>query len=183
MEIIVRSTKNCPNTPRVLFALEELGLSYVTERVDDGVFATTYGSPGPLVIDGDAEPIEIGAIARHLVRRAGGALWPVTLAEQAQADRWIEFQSRRLARAVENKDGPAIMKLLAFIDAQVARGTWLLGETFTMVDIVYSLLAIPQARAMLPIAQYPALGAYLERVASRPAFARSMARYAAINAS
>lgn len=174
--MILRSTHNCPNTPRILFALEELGITYQTERVEDGVFATGWGSPGPSLHDGDVSTIEPGAIARHLVRRESGRLWPTSLAQQAEADRWIEFQSRRLSRAVESKDGPAIMRLLGFVEAQVAKHPWFVGDDFTMVDIMYSLLATPQARAMLPLSQFPQLGAYLERLAARPAFGRALAR-------
>lgn len=176
--IIVRSTKNCPNTPRVLLALEELGLAYDSEVVDDGVLSSTFGSPGPLVIDGDAEVIEPGAIVRHLVRRGGGALWPTTLADQAQADRWIEFQSRRMSRAVEAKDGALIVRLLGYVEEQVGKSSWFVGDTFTMVDVIYALFATPQARAMLPLAKFPALSAYVERLSARPAYARATARYA-----
>jgi glutathione S-transferase len=175
--IVVRSTKNCPNTARILFALEELDLAYTIELVDDGVLSATFGSPGPLVLDGDASVIEPGAIVRHLVRRTNGTLWPTTLADQAQADRWIELQSRRLSRAVEAKDTQAIARLLTLVDAQVAKGTWFIGEMFTIVDVVYALLATPQARAMLPLPQFPALSAYLDRVAARPAWARAIQRY------
>ncbi len=175
--MLVRSTRNCPNTPRVLFALEELGLAYETEVVDDGVFATTWGSPGPTVHDGDIVTIEPGAILRHLVRRENGRLWPTTLAQQAEADRWIEFQGRRLSRAVEAKDPQLIGRLLGVVEAHLAtRSTWFVGDDVTIVDIAWSLLATPQARTMLPLARFPVLGAYLERVAARPAFARAFAR-------
>src|ERR1041384_6447641 len=101
--IELRSTHNCPNTPRVAFALEELGLAYQIERVEDGVFTATWGSPGPTLHDGDVVTIEPGAILRRLARREG-KLWPPTLAAQAAADRWFEFQGRRLSRAFEAKD-------------------------------------------------------------------------------
>jgi glutathione S-transferase len=180
--LTLRSTKNCTNTPRVMFALEELGLQYEPVIVEDGVFSATWGSPGPSLQDGEVNTIEPGAILRHLVRRSGGKLWPTTLAGQAEADRWIEFQSRRLSRAVENKDAAAIVRLLGFIDARVSDSQWLVGDDFTMADVMYALLASPQARKMLPLAQFPALSAYLERLCTRPAFARALARYAASQA-
>jgi glutathione S-transferase len=173
--MLLRSTRNCPNTPRILFALEELGLAYEIEMVEDGVFRDTWGSPGPTIHDGDVTTIEFGAILRHLVRREGGRLWPTSLALQADADRWLEFQGRRLGRAVEAKDLREIGRLLAFVEAQAAKATWFLGDDFTLLDTAWSLMALPQARAMLPLARFPALGAYLERVAARPAFARGMA--------
>jgi glutathione S-transferase len=113
---------------------------------------------------------------RHLVRREGGRLWPTSLALQVDADRWLEFQGRRLSRAVESKDPQDIGRLLAFVEAQAAKATWFLGEDFTLLDTVWSLMALPQARVMLPLAWVPSLGAYLGRVAARPAFAHAMAR-------
>lgn len=173
--ITLRSTHNCPNTPRVVFALEELGLPYEIERVEDGVFTAGWGSPGPTLHDGDVVTIEPGACLRHLARRAG-KLWPTTLAAQADADRWFEFQGRRLSRAFEAKDAVKTRSLLGFVDAQVAKTTWLVGETFTMVDVMYSLLGLPGSRAKLPmLGELPALSAYLERVNARPAFSRALA--------
>src|SRR4051812_46955846 len=117
MTIIVRSTRNCPNTPRILFALEELGLEYEMEHVEDGVFSRDWGSPGPSITDAETTTIEPGAILRHLSRRTNGKLWPVSLAQQADADRWLEFQGRRISRAVDAKDGPEIIRLLGFVEA------------------------------------------------------------------
>lgn len=174
--MIVRSTKNCPNTPRVLFALEELGIAYETDVVEDGHFTTTWISPGPSIHDGDVTTVEPGAIVRHLVRREKGRLWPTTLAEQADADRWIELQSRRMSRAVEAKDGAAIGRILGMTDAHLAKGPWFMGETLTAVDVMWSVLAIPQARAMLPLASFANLSAWCDRVLARPAYARALAR-------
>lgn len=179
--MIIRSTKNCTNTPRVFFALEELGLPYTAERVEDGVFFATYGSPGPLVIDGDTEVIEPGAIARHLVRRGNGALWPTTFPEQAQADRWIEFLSRRLSRVLDKREPEPIERLATFVDKQVATGPWMLGATFSMVDIMYAYITTDEKRALLPLAKLTALDAYLTRITERTAFIRARARYVEAN--
>jgi glutathione S-transferase len=62
----VCSTENCPNTPRILFALEELGIDYEIEVV---VFSATWGSPGPEVHDGDAIVVEpFPALPAYLAR-------------------------------------------------------------------------------------------------------------------
>jgi glutathione S-transferase len=174
--ITVRTTKDCPNTPRVLFGLEELGLDYECVLVEDGTFSATYGSPGPEVVDGDVRVIEPFAIFRHLVRREQGRLWPTSLSTQADADRWLDFQGRRLSAALKDKNPDEIMRLLGFVEKQVAKGPWFMGPDFTMVDVVWSLLALPQSRAKLPIAKFPALSAYLDRVSTRPAYARGFER-------
>jgi glutathione S-transferase len=168
--VIVRTTKNCPNTPRILFGLEEFGLSYTCELIEDGTFSKTYGSPGPELVDGDVRVIEPFAILRHLVRRENGRLWPTTLAQQADADRWIDFQGRRLSSAFKAKNADEIAHLLGFVEAQVAKGPWFIGNDFTIVDVVWSLLALPQSKAVIPMAKLPALSAYLDRVTARPAY-------------
>jgi glutathione S-transferase len=174
--ITVRTTKNCPNTPRILFALEEFGLDYECVLVEDGTFSKAYGSPGPEIVDGDVNVLEPFAIVRHLVRRENGKLWPTSLQQQADADRWLDFQGRRLSAAMKAKDPVELGHLLGLVNAQMAKATWFLGEQFTMVDVMWSLLANPNAKAMLPIDKFPAIGAYVERISTRPAFARGFER-------
>lgn len=174
--IVVRTTKNCPNTPRILFAFEELALEYECQLVEDGTFASTYGSPGPEIVDGDVRTIEPGSILRHLVRREHGKLWPTTLAGQAEADRWIDFQTRRVSGAFKEKKLDEVVRLLGFVEAHVATRTWLLGEQFTIVDIVWSLFALPASKAAIPMEKLPNFGAYIDRVAARPAYARGFER-------
>lgn len=195
--IRLRSTASCSNTPRVVFALEELGLAYTTEVAPDGTFSKGWGSPGPTCEDGDVFVMELGAVLRHLVRRSGGALWPTSLALAAQGDRWIDFLPRRLGEAIDRSGlaGPRsdaegrggvsidanneaeVTRLLGFVEAQVTRGPWFLGEDFTIVDCVWSLLLQPTTRAALPmLPRFPALTAYLGRLAARPALVRAHAR-------
>ena len=120
--------------------------------------------------------IEPFAIVRHLVRRENGKLWPTSLQLQADGDRWLDFQGRRLSAAMKAKDPAELAHLLSLVDAQVAKATWFLGEDFTIVDVVWSLLAHPQSKTMLPVARFPALTAYVERVAARPSWARGFER-------
>jgi glutathione S-transferase len=41
---------------------------------------------------------------------------------------------------------------------------------------MWSLLAHPQTKAMLPVDKFPAIAAYVERISARPAFARGFER-------
>lgn len=162
----------------MLFALEELRVTYNNEIVPDGIFTKTWGSPGPSLHDGDVATVELGAILRHLVRRKHGQLWPTPLALQADADRWIDFQSKRLSRAIDAKDSEAVARLLGFADAQLEQHhAWFMGKQFTMVDIVWSVFASTEGRAKIPaVAKFPSLSAYFDRVSERPAYARAQAR-------
>lgn len=162
----------------MLFALEELRLSYNNEVVPDGTLTKTWGSPGPSLHDGDVVTVELGAILRHLVRRKHGQLWPTTLALQADADRWIDFHSKRLSRAIDAKDSESVHRLLGFADAQLEQHhDWFMGKQFTIVDIVWSVFAPTEGRARIPaVAKFPSLMAYFDRLLTRPAYARAMAR-------
>jgi len=174
MSIVIRSTKNCPNTPRILFGLEELGLAYTMERVEDGVLSAEWGSPGPTITDGDVLTIEPGAILRHLARRES-KLWPTSLADQAEADRLFELQGRRISGAIDKGDLEKASRLMSLVDARLATRIWLLGETFSMVDVYYSVFALPAARPRFPfLASMPNVIAFLDRIAARPAFVRAL---------
>jgi glutathione S-transferase len=165
----VRSTTNCPNTPRVLVALEETGTPYEITAVPDGTFTALYGIPGPELTDGDLVVVELGAVARHVARAYGaGTLWPSDLRGQAEVDRWYELM-RRLSAAVKEDARPLCERL----DAQLAGRDWLAGA-FTLADCAF-VAALPM-RAKLPLAGLDRFTAYLDRLAARPSVVRGLAR-------
>ncbi len=171
--MIVRSTLNCTNTPRLLFVLEEAGVAYESAIAPDGYFTKTYGIPGPALEDEGFVLVEIGALLRHAARRyAFGTLWPDELRRMAEVDRWIDFQSRRLSRAVEQGKQDAVLALLARLDHQLEGKEFVLGD-LTVADCAFAAL-IPR-RATLPqgVAN---VRAYLDRLAARPAYRRAVER-------
>ena len=171
--MIVRSTLNCTNTPRLLFVLEEAGVEYESAIAPDGYFTKKYGIPGPALEDEDFVLVEIGALLRHAARRYGWAtLWPDELRRMAEVDRWIDFQSRRLSRAVEQGKQDTVLDLLARLDRQLEGKQYILGE-LTVVDCAFAAL-IPR-RSKLPqgVAN---VHAYLDRLAARPAYQRAVER-------
>src|SRR5690349_3585508 len=108
--MLVRSTRNCPNTPKVLLALHELGIAYETAIEEDGWFRANVGCAGPTLEDGGLVVIELTAILRHLGRRGLLAQDAATLAE---GDRWIEMY-RRVAEKPE-----ASAHLLGFLERRL----------------------------------------------------------------
>lgn len=158
-----------------MFALEELGLDYEIEAAPDGTFTSGWGSPGPTLQDDDVLAIEPAAIVRHLARRSG-KLWPASLAAQAEGDRWIDFLQRRLVRALDKGDPEKLALLLGFLDKQLAPGAWLLGAELTIVDCLYAYLDQTYARERIPFDRFPAIAAYAERLATRPAWIRANTR-------
>jgi glutathione S-transferase len=158
--IVLRSTRNCSNTPRVRFALDECDEPYRTEEIEDGVISARYGVPGPLLEDGELAVVEIGAILRHVARAyGGGRLLPKGLAQLAEMDRWIDFQGRRIARALGNP--PELARLLAVLEQRLDGRDWILGD-FTITDCAYLSLALAP-----PANPPPRVAAYLERLAAR----------------
>jgi glutathione S-transferase len=168
--IHIRSTTNCPNTPRVLVALEETGTPYDITPVPDGTFTARYGIPGPELTDGDLVVVELGALVRHVARAYGaGTLWPADLRGQAEVDRWYELIRRLSAAAADRAARP----LLERLEAQLADRHWLAGE-FTMADCGY--VAVLAMRSKLPLDGLPRFTAYLDRLAARPSVVRGLAR-------
>jgi glutathione S-transferase len=168
--IRLRSTTNCPNTPRVLVCLEETGAPYEITPVPDGTFTQLYGIPGPELVDGALTVVELGALVRHCARAYGaGTLWPASLAAQAEVDRWYEL-IRRVSAAAGTS---AAEDMLRRLDAQLAGRDWLCGD-FTMADAGY--VAFFAKRASLPLAAAPRFAAYLDRLAARPSVVRALAR-------
>ena len=173
----LRSTANCSNTPRVLYALEELGESYDVEVVPDGVFTAAHGIPGPELVDGDRSVFEITAQLRHVARRFGaGSLWPTDVYAQAEVDRWIDFQAVRVSKAQATRDVAGLLTLLGALDRHVAVRPWVLGDDFTIADIGFVPLLQKRAALAPQLDRHAAIGGYLDRLAARPAWARAQAR-------
>jgi len=170
--VIVRSTRNCTNTPRLLFALEEAGVSYVSAIADDGYFTTTYGVPGPALEQDDGFTlVEIGALLRHVGRAHGP--WPADLHAQADADRWLDFIHRRLGGVIRDQDAASTRALLVHLDRRLVGRDFTLGD-FTVVDCAFATLIGKRAR--LPLEGLVHVAGYLDRLAARPAWERALAR-------
>jgi glutathione S-transferase len=160
--ITIQSTAGCVNTPAVLLALREAGVTYQTEIVRDGWFTERFGIPGPAYVEDDWTLVETSAILRHVARAHGaGTLWPAELRAQAEVDRWADFFARRISRA----SGDDLLALLRRLDAQLEGRDWVTGA-FTIADC-FALLSM---RRPLPSpAELPRVAAYLERVVRRSA--------------
>jgi len=171
--VIVRSTRNCPNTPRALCALEELGIAYDTAVEGDGWFLEHVGCAGPTLEDGALVVVEINAILRHLGRAHG--LMPEGLAALAEMDRWLEMY-RRIGQAILPKPKLDLVRhQLGFLDRALDGKDWLCG-TFSIVDCSYLAMAFPPVFPALPLDAAPRFAAYLERVRTRPSAVRALAR-------
>ena len=155
----------------------------------------------PVLVDGDLVLYEAAAICLHLIdthhqaglapapgtpERAHFYKWLVWLTNSLQATLILYFYPERWAdtpEAVAQVRAHAearVGTLLDQIEAELARhgGPWLLGETFSAVDL-YALMVCRWTRGFArPARSLPRLGPYLQRLLARPAVQRVFDREA-----
>ena len=177
----------------VLWMLEEVGVPYELAFVDimkgaqkaaDYVALNPMGKL-PTILDGDTVVTEVAAIGLYLADRyAYGTLCP-TVDDPARAAyfRWslfapsvIEPGSMAKMAKWEFKPGSAgwgdYDAMLSTMESALAKGPFLLGDRFTMVDVIFG----STLRYMLTfkmVEPRPAFEAYSARLAERPALVRA----------
>lgn len=186
----------------VVWMLEETGVDYELRWVDmlageqKGAALRALNPMGklPVITDGDVVVSESAAIALYLADRyAAGRLAPA-VDEPARGTylRWILFapsvmEPASAARSSGGEFNPRAVgwgeyeEMLAATEAAIGNGPWLLGERFSMADVVFG----GTLRYMLMfkmIEPRPAFSAYVARIEARPAFQRQGARNAAVMA-
>jgi glutathione S-transferase len=188
------------NVQKVVWCANELGVAY--ERIDAGRQHGVVNTPQylsknpmgqiPLIEDEDFVLWESNPIVRYLcAKHALGSLYPEPLQARADADRWMDWQTTELSRAM----GPAFMQsvrtpaserrqvlidesvartepLMEILDARLAGRAFVCGAQFTMSDIVlgcaaHRWLGLP-ADQVTRIAR-PAVEAWYARLMARPA--------------
>ncbi len=184
----------------VVWMLEEVGVPYELRFVD--IMKGAQKSPEflalnpmgklPTLTDGDTVVTEVAAIGLYLADKyAYGRLCP-KVDESARATylRWslfapsvIEPGAMAKMNAWAFKDGQAgwgnYEAMLASMEKAVSNGAFLLGDAFSMADVIFG----GTLRYMLTFKMLearPAFTAYAERLAGRPALQRAEARNAAI---
>ncbi|MDZ4093974.1 MAG: glutathione S-transferase family protein [Paracoccaceae bacterium] len=134
------------------------------------------------------------AITQHIARKYGGALGPQGLNEAALADQWAMFAVTSIeAPALEIlytiagglADTPegaakikaaatALMRPLARLEQHLTGRDWLMGDRFTVADImVAECLRYAQGHAPV-MAAHPGVSAWIARCQARPAFVAMM---------
>lgn len=180
----------------VVWMLEEVGVPYDVRFVDltkgahkaPEVLALNPMGKLPILTDGDAVITESAAIGLYLADRyAAGRLAPaVDDPKRGTYLRWSLFapsviEPGSLAKAAkwDFKPGQAGWgdheAMLSTISAAIGTGPWLLGDTFTMADVIFG----GTVRYMLRFGMLeprPEFTAYAERLAARPALQKSDAR-------
>jgi glutathione S-transferase len=169
------------NVQKVVWCADELGLAY--ERIDAGgafgltktpqYLAMNPNALVPVIEDDGLVLYESNPIVRYLTaRHAPGVLWPEGLAQRADVDRWMEWQSTAYGPAmrdafwnlirtpVDKRDAAAIERsraeserLSGILDAHLASHAHLTPNGFTAADIVVGCAA--HRWLNLPVAREP----------------------------
>jgi glutathione S-transferase len=181
---------------RFIFLLEELETPYeiriVTTRSPDGTGAVDPANPHPhgkvpAISDDGVVVFESPAIALYLTDRfPTNRLGPLAGERERGAYlTWLSYYTGVLEPAfmskfmnVEVPRGTAgwvpVEEAMPTVMGMLAKGSYFLGERFSAVDVLYGTTFAMFAQSPL-LPKSPILDAYIQRVVSRPAFARAQA--------
>jgi glutathione S-transferase len=192
------------NVRKVLWALDELGLTY--EREDWGLPLRDPKVPEflrlnpngqvPVLLDDDFVLSESNAILVYLAEREGGRLLPADIRTRALALQWLSWQGTELGttwgyaflalgrRVAGYDDADRIAASIArwtpkmqILEGQLERsGDFVCGAEFTVADIALGLSVHRWFSTDFDHPDLPAVSAYYQRLLSRPAGARYMTK-------
>ena len=171
------------NVRKAVFAAQETGVEF--ERIDAGhefgvvktpeYLARNPNALVPLLEDGDARLWESNVIVRYLCAKyAPGKLYPESLPQRFDAERWMDWQQTALNPAgrgafiqwmrtpADKRDMDLIAQstaatetLMAMLDQHLSRRAFMAGDVFTMADIpiaceMHRWTGLPQPRPARP---------------------------------
>jgi glutathione S-transferase len=208
--IIVYGYTPSSNVQVVMWGIGELGLAHRLLRYghDYGKLDTpefrALNPHGlvPVIDDGGVVVWESCAILRYLAARYGsGPFWPADPVARARVDMWAEWGKvklrtdftgpifwARVRTPVARRDETALIAALARFDqdlavleAQIGAGPYVLGDDFTVADILVGHQLYRYFTIDIPRADRPGIAAYYDRLCARPAFAEHvMVSYASL---
>jgi len=190
---------------RIVWLCEELGIPYDL-KVYDRDAVTRLAPPeykalhplgaAPVIQDGDVLLAESGAIVEYIVAKHGQGRLALAPDHPDFADflYWFHFANGTLQPATGRNmilgrldlpaDNPILKAMkarldlaLGLLEARLAKADYLAGREFTTADIM-AVFSLTTMRYFLPfdLSPYPAILAYLQRIAARPAYRRAMAK-------
>ena len=193
---------NSFNVQKVLWCCEELEVPY--QRHDaGGLFGGTSEEEYlrrnptglvPTLVDGDLTLWESNTIVRYLAASYGaGGLWPEDPADRALADKWMDYQLGTLfpafkdallglvRTAPENRNPEKIEASvratagkIVVLDAHLEDNDYVAGSSFTMGDVALGSLVYRWLELDIDRPDLSALRAWYERLASRPAYHKTV---------
>jgi len=187
---------------RIVWLLEELGISYGVERVDfkpqpGRLFAqqTPFGKV-PVIEDGNVTMFESGAILEYLLEQHDdGRLAPaIGTPQRAAYLQWLHFAEstafapltavvwllRYRDDAADHPDLVADARsraaiAFAFLENALGEREFLLDSGFSAADIMMGFTLFAARRFEVLDDRFPRIAAYYARLEARPAFQKAMA--------
>jgi glutathione S-transferase len=187
-----------PNPQKITFALRELGLDCEVVEIDlvkgeqrtpEYLAINPFGRV-PALVDGDLTLWDSHAILAYLGDKTG-RLWPTSAAGRADALRWLFFASghisppgtelafNRIAVKLRGLPGDqdaiargekALPGVIAIVEGQLAKGKWMVGNEFTLVDCCYCPVLNVIEKAGFSYRDFPKVQTYLDACRARPAW-------------
>jgi glutathione S-transferase len=201
--MIVVHHLNNSRSQRVLWLLEELAIDYEIkfyERDQKTMLAPASLrevhplGKSPVITDAENTVAESGAIIEYIVERYGnGQLIPPSgTPERLRYTYWLHYAEGSampplVMNLVFNRFGvgdsvnegfiaPQIKLHFDYIEGELRKNTWFVGEEFTAADIQMSFpLEIVAMEAEL-ISSRPKIKQFIERIHARPAYKRALER-------
>ena len=191
-----------PNPAKVALMLEETGMAYEVMPVDTrkgeqhlpAFLAINPNGKTPAIVDGDATVFDSNAILLYLAEKSGKFLPAKTDPARGQMLSWLMFvasglgpysgQAVHFAHFAPEPKAYAANRYLfeaerhwAIVDAQLARHKYMLGDTYTLVDMAVWgwARAIPFIFGPEGFAKYPNVKRLLDEINARPAAGRAEA--------
>lgn len=188
---------------RVMWVLEELGEPYEIEpAAPQSPQILTYNPSGkvPVLLDGDAVLTDSVAICTYLADKHGKLTFPAGTLDRARQDSFTQFCVDELEGALwtaaknsfanpEDVRVPEVKKACAFdfarglktLEARLGDGPYVMGETFTIADIIIGHCGGWAVAAKFDLPKDGPLAAYFKRLRERPAFQAMMAKVQALS--
>jgi GST-like protein len=191
-----------PNPAKVALALEETGLPYEVVPVDTrkgeqftpAFRAINPNSKTPAIVDGEVTVFDSNAILLYLAEKTGRFLPPNTPAARGEMLSWLMF----VATGIGPYSGQAVhfkhfapppkeyplqrydyeaQRHWGIIDARLATRRYMLGDTYTIVDMAVWgwARAVPFIFGEGAWASRPNLKRHLDEISARPAAVRAEA--------
>ena len=186
---------------RIVWLCEELGLDYEMKRYDreaSGMAPPAYRGlhpmgMAPVITDGGVVLAETGAIVAYIAARHGAGRLTVAPEAAPYPDYlfWLHVANgtimpTEMIAMILSMVAPGAPRsplhergerAMALAEARLGAATWFAGDVFTLADIMM-VFPFTTMRLFRPfdLTPFPNIRAYLERVGSRTAYRRTMAK-------
>lgn len=191
-----------PNPLKVALFLEETGLDYEPipvdtrrgDQHDPDYLKINPNGKAPAIVDGDVTVFDSNAILLYLAEKTGRFLPPDTPAARGELLSWLMFVASGVGpfsgQAVhfrhvapepipyaQNRYNYEARRHWRIVDARLAEAPYMLGDTYTIVDMAVWGWAtrIPFMLGDEAMGGYPHLGRLMDEIGARPAAQRAEA--------